>query len=343
MHTSTQDLNELALRYRRLFEAAQDGILILNHPECLITDANPYITNLLGYSREELTGVPLWESQLFEDRTKAKTAMNTLLQEGYVRYDDMDLIAKNGNKLPTEFICNTYALDGIRVTQCNIRDQAARKAAEAALAQEKIKLVDQIRATVNSLSNVIEARDPFTAGHQTRVAHLAGAIAREMDLPSSVMDGLQFACQIHDIGKIAIPAEILTKPSALTTLESAMLRGHVQSGYDILRPLILPWPVAKIVLEHHERLDGSGYPNALKGDAISIEAKVLAVADTVEAMSSDRPYRQAIGLNAALSEIETNKGLLYDKDAVDACLTLFRRGYQFPVVAHTRNLRLSEP
>lgn len=340
MHTSTEELNELALRYRRLFEAAQDGILILNHPECLITDANPYITNLLGYSREELTGVPLWESRLFEDHAKAKTAMDTLLRAGYVRYDDMDLIAKDGHKLPTEFICNTYALDGIQVTQCNIRDQSAQKAAEAALAQEKNNLVDQIHATVNSLSNVIEARDPFTAGHQTRVADLAVAIAREMKLSSEVVDGLEFACQIHDIGKIAIPAEILTKPSALTTLESAMLRGHVQSGFDILRPLTLPWPVAKIVLEHHERLDGSGYPNALKGDAICLEAKILAVADTVEAMSSDRPYRPAIGLSAALSEIEHHKGSLYDEEAVNACLVLFQRGYQFPSVTHSRHQRL---
>jgi PAS domain S-box-containing protein len=328
--TEQPDFDELSLRYTRLFEAAQDGILLLNHPECVITDANPYITNLLGYSRDELVGGKLWENGLFLDKAKAKNAMETLLKEGYVRFDDIDLVHKNGSRLPAEFVCNTYPLDGIRVTQCNIRDVSARKKAETELSQEKARLANQIYETVNSLSNVIEARDPFTAGHQSRVTDLAVEIAKEMNLSPTLIDGLRFASQIHDIGKIAIPVEILTKPSALNPLEVAMLKSHVQAGYDILRPLTFPWPVAKIILQHHERLDSSGYPNAIGGDAICLEAKILAVADTVEAMSTNRPYRPAKGIDAALKEIQTNKGLLYDEGVVDACQAVFAQGYKFP-------------
>lgn len=340
MTTKSTDLDELALRYTRLFEAAQDGILLLNHPECVITDANPYITDLLGYSRDELVGGKLWENGLFQDKAKAQIAMETLLKDGYVRFDDIDLIHKNGTRLPAEFVCNSYPLDGIRVTQCNIRDISARKKAETELAQEKTRLANQIFETVNSLSNVIEARDPFTAGHQERVTDLAVEIAKEMNLSPTLIDGLRFASQIHDIGKISIPAEILTKPSALNPIEIAMLRSHAQAGYDILRPLTFPWPVAKIILQHHERLDGSGYPNALLGDAICLEAKILAVADTVEAMSSDRPYRPSKGIDAALNEIQTNKGRLYDEGAVDACQSVFDRGYTLPKIGSVKYERL---
>lgn len=340
MNTKSTDLDELALRYTRLFEAAQDGILLLNHPECVITDANPYITNLLGYSRNELVGGKLWDNGLFKDKAKAKIAMEILLKDGYVRFDDIDLVHKNGTLLPSEFVCNTYPLDGIRVTQCNIRDVSARKKAETELAQEKTRLANQIHETVNSLSNVIEARDPFTAGHQARVTDLAVEIAKEMNLSPTLIDGLRFASQIHDIGKISIPAEILTKPSALNPLEVAMLRSHVQAGYDILRPLTFPWPVAKIILQHHERLDGSGYPNAILGDSICLEAKILAVADTVEAMSSNRPYRPARGIDAALTEIKSNKGILYDEGAVNACQRVFDQGYRLPYIESVKYVRL---
>ena len=341
MTTENNNLDELSLRYTRLFEAAQDGILLLTHPGCVIKDANPFIIDLLGFSHEELVGRCLWQSGLFADDAKAKLAMETVLRDGYVRYEDIDLITKSGKNLPTEFICNSYRLNGKTVIQCNIRDISARKEAEAALSRETHRLAQQIFETVNSLSNVIEARDPFTAGHQTRVTDLAIEIGKELNLTGTVIDGLKFAAQIHDIGKIGIPSEILTKPSALNPIEVAMLRGHARAGFDILKPLTFPWPVAKIILQHHERLDGSGYPNALKGDAICLEARILAVADTVEAMSSDRPYRSSKGLEAALKEIELGSGVVYDKQVVEACLKLFReRGYQFPPSAPVAYQRL---
>ena len=341
MPNVTNNLSNLALRYTRLFEAAQDGILILDFPEGRIEDANPYILNLIGYSRDELLGKRLWEIGLIGDKSKAEAAQQTIVNHGYVRYEDINLVTKEGLSIPVEFICNSYAIDGSTVIQCNIREISARKKAEVELAHHHAILAQQMYDVIDSLSNVIEARDPYTAGHQSRVADLVVAIGHEMKLSPFEIDGLRFASKIHDIGKMSIPAEILTKPSTLNPLEVSMLRSHAQSGYDILKPLSFPWPIANYVLQHHERLDSSGYPNALKGEEICMGARVIAVADTVEAISSDRPYRSAKPVEVALREIESNSGKLYDAAVVKACLTLFRdKGYQFPAAPSAKYQRL---
>ena len=341
MTSEKHDLDELSLRYRRLFEAAQDGILLLDFPDGRIEDANPYILNILGYSHDEVLGKQLWELGLLADRKKAEEVQRKIVVEGYARFEDIELVSKSGKTIPVEFIANSYRVDGVTVIQCNIREISERKQAEVALAQEQTKITQQMYEVIDSLSNVIEARDPYTAGHQKRVTDLSVAIAHEMKLAPSLIDGIRFASQVHDIGKISIPTEILTKPSALTSYEIAMLRSHAQAGYEILKPLSFPWPVADIILQHHERLDGSGYPNALKENDILVEAKIIAVADTVEAMSSDRPYRSSKGVDHALEEIETNSGVLYDQEAVKACLDLFRnKGYRFPEVYHREFRRL---
>jgi len=172
--------------------------------------------------------------------------------------------------------------------------------------------------------SAVESRDPYTAGHQIRAANLARAIATEMGLPKEKIDGIRMAGSIHDIGKLSIPSEILTKPTKLTNLEFSLIKEHSQKGFEMLKDVESPWPLAQIVYQHHERMDGSGYPRQLKGEEIIIEARILAVADVVEAMASHRPYRSALGLPSALAEIEKNRGTLYDADAVDACLKLFR-------------------
>jgi HD-GYP domain-containing protein (c-di-GMP phosphodiesterase class II) len=172
-------------------------------------------------------------------------------------------------------------------------------------------------------------RDPYTAGHQIRSADLARAIAKEMELPQDKIDGIRLAGSIHDIGKLSIPAEILSKPSKLTNLEISLIKEHSLIGYEMLKNVESPWPLAQIVYQHHERMDGSGYPQGLKGDEILMEARIMAVADVVESMASHRPYRPALGIEAALKEIEKNKGILYDADVVNACLRLFReKSYQ---------------
>lgn len=167
-------------------------------------------------------------------------------------------------------------------------------------------------------------RDPYTAGHMKRVANLSSAIAVEMGLSETCVKGIYMGAMIHDIGKISIPAEILTKPTRLTDLEYRMIKEHTSSGNEVLGEIAFPWPIAEIAHQHHERIDGSGYPRGLKGDEIILEAKIVAVADVVEAMASDRPYREGLGMDIALEEITKNRGTQFDEDVVDVCLALFK-------------------
>lgn len=190
------------------------------------------------------------------------------------------------------------------------------------LAQSRERLSQSLESSVEVIAAMVESRDPYTAGHQRRVAELCMAIAREMALPEIRIQGLYLAGMIHDLGKIHIPAEILTKPGRLNEIEFALVKNHPQVGYDILKGFPFPWPIADIVLQHHERIDGSGYPQGLKGDAILIEARILAVADVLESMASHRPYREARGAEVALAEIAQGRGTRYDAGVVDACMRL---------------------
>ncbi|MBU0634864.1 MAG: HD domain-containing protein [Candidatus Omnitrophica bacterium] len=195
---------------------------------------------------------------------------------------------------------------------------------EFRLGCEKLQRV--LNETISALSYAVEKRDPYTAGHQARVTKLAGAIAEHMNLSEQVIMGVKTAATVHDIGKINIPAEILSKPSELTKIEYSMITVHPQIGYEILKNIEFPWPVSTIVLQHHERLNGSGYPQGLQDDQIILEARILIVADVVEAMASHRPYRPALGINMALEEIEKKRGILYDPAVADACIHIFRTG-----------------
>jgi HD-GYP domain-containing protein (c-di-GMP phosphodiesterase class II) len=173
------------------------------------------------------------------------------------------------------------------------------------------------------MSLTLEERDPYTAGHQRRTTDLSLAIAREMQLPELETRGLQMAGLIHDMGKISVPAEILSKPGRLNDVELQLIQRHPQVAYDILNKLDLPWSVDQIVLQHHEKYNGSGYPQGLAGENILLESRILCVADVVETMETHRPYRPSLGRDAALEEIVTNRGILYDPQVVDACLRLF--------------------
>ena len=202
----------------------------------------------------------------------------------------------------------------------------ARVEREVAIRQLRENLED----TVGAVASTIEMRDPYTAGHQRRVAKLAARIAREVGLPEDQARGIFLAGLVHDVGKINIPAEILSKPGKLTALEMQFVQTHAEAGYDIIKGVEFPWPIAEAVRQHHERLDGSGYPRGLMANAIIIEARILAVADVTEAITAHRPYRPALGLDAALAEIKAGRGRLYDVAAVDACVDLFRnKGFTF--------------
>jgi HD-GYP domain-containing protein (c-di-GMP phosphodiesterase class II) len=196
----------------------------------------------------------------------------------------------------------------------------------ASEAQSAQRLLHSMEGTIMAMGAMVEMRDPYTAGHERRVSELSAAIACEMGLTESEVHGIRLAAAIHDLGKIQIPAEILAKPTKLTALEYEIIKGHPQAGYNILKEIDFPWPIARMVYQHHERIDGSGYPLGLQEPEISIGAKIMAVADTVEAMSSHRPYRPGLGIDKALEEIMKNRGRHYDARAVDSCVKLFKEG-----------------
>ena len=331
MSEQKPNLIESELRYRRLFESAQDGILILDYKTGLIQDANPFITNLLGYKREELVGKELWEIGAMLDKSAALAAYTVLKDKGYIRYDDLPLKTKDGAIINVEFVSNAYHVNGDQVMQCNIRDISARKKAEKDLLEYQQSVSLSMNEMVETLANLIVARDPYTGGHQQRVANLSVAIAGELGLSIHDIEGVRMAAMVHDIGKITIPSEILNKTIPLTNIELAMMRNHVQAGYEMLKHIHFPWNIKQIILEHHERLDGSGYPNGLKGESISQEARIIAVADTMEAAASNRAYREGKSIAVALDELVVGSGILFDEKIVNACLKLFNeQGYVFP-------------
>ena len=190
--------------------------------------------------------------------------------------------------------------------------------------QTRERLAEALNSSIHVVSKTLEARDPYTADHMYHVARLSAAIAKEMGLSQEQIEGVYMGASIHDIGKVQVPSEILSRSSGLSEIEYKLVQSHAEVGHNILKDIRFPWPVADIALQHHERLDGSGYPQGLKGNEICLEARVVAVADIVEAMSSHRPYRASLGIDKALAEIEAGRGTILDADAVDACLTLYR-------------------
>jgi PAS domain S-box-containing protein len=516
-------LSSSELRYRRLFETAQDGILIIDFSSGKIEDANPFLLDLLGYTKDEIIGKALWEIGAIVDKAAAIAAFDVLKEKAYIRYEDLPLKPKHGGIINVEFVSNAYDVGNTRVIQCNIRDISARKKIEAELifsraesdksnwavlayahaamalarsdspedliqnvceaivqqalfvvtwvgmtepdrdktvrvagiagtakayaqgidvswalespnglgptgqcirtgktvlisdtltdpnfapwreranqygircsvavpipdggvadgalmvyaqipnafsqneiylfenlaeeigyglhaiqrrqqlaeemkARESIQkqLYQALESTIEAMSKTMEWRDSYTAGHQRRVAQIATAIGREMGLDEERLKGIHLGCLVHDMGKVAIPSEILTKPSKLTDLEMQMVRQHVQTSYDILKDIPFFWPIAEMVYQHHERLDGSGYPRGLKAEQIILEARILAVADTIEAMAAHRPYRAALGLDAALKVIQDGRATLFDDEVVSTCLRLFNeKHYQLPAL-----------
>ena len=244
----------------------------------------------------------------------------------------LDATRKDGSSIRISFSTAPIfdAENSVVGTMAVVFDITEKTKLEAALKDSLEKMSRVVDETVNSLAAAIENRDPYTSGHQQRVAKLAYAIGREMGgLDDDRLKGIGVAATLHDIGKLHIPAEILTKPGQLTDLEFELIKTHAQAGYEILREIEFPWPVARTVQQHHERLDGTGYPSGLTGEDIIIEARILSVADAVEAMSSHRPYRPGKGMRSALKEIHKGRGDRYDPRVVDTCITLFRNGFKF--------------
>jgi HD-GYP domain-containing protein (c-di-GMP phosphodiesterase class II) len=288
------------------------------------------LTTLLVYT----ISVALWTEAVFVDFIMGDfltvvalmigTAIKTLFTERAQRrqFETSELLHQSHAMVEHQVQERTAEL---QVTNTHLTDEiAVRKRAEKQLQDTLESLRKAVNTTIQVMVSAVEVRDPYTSGHQTRSADLARAIATELGLSREKIEGIRMACSIHDIGKLSIPAEILSKPTKLSDLEYSMIKEHARKGFEMLKDVESPWPLAEIVYQHHERMDGSGYPRKLKGEEILIEARILTVADVVEAMASHRPYRAGLGIEAALNEIEKNRGTIYDKTVAEACLRLFR-------------------
>jgi len=296
-----------------------DGV-IATDSEGLVTFMNPLAERLTGWTIGEALRKRLGDIYKIDQDIKGVSGGSLpAVQENMLN-------ARGGEKIAIEETVTPIRNDKNEVigNVLVFRDITNRKRSEAELTQSWDRLQKSLAGTIQAMALTIEMRDPYTAGHQRRVGKLSCAIAREMGLSADRVDAIQMAADIHDIGKIYVPAEILSKPGQLTEIEYSIIKTHPQVGYDILKSIEFPWPLAEIIYQHHERLNGSGYPNGIKGNAILLEARIMSVADVVEAMSSHRPYRPAHGVDKALDEILKNRGLLYDAQIVDICIRLFR-------------------
>ena len=315
-------------RYRTLFEDSGDAIYISAKKGELI-DFNQSTLDLFGYSKEELRGMD--SKTVFVNADEYNRLQEKIAQNGSVREFEAKLRKKDGTEMEC-LITSTArrAKDkSILGYQGIIRDISELVSNRSELEKTLEKLRKALGGTIQAMARTVETRDPYTAGHQNRVSNLARAIATEMEVSKDQIQGIRLAGVIHDIGKISVPAEILSKPGSISKNEFGIIKEHPQIGHDILKSVDFTWPIAQIVLQHHERMDGSGYPDGISGENILIEARILAVADVVEAMASHRPYRPALGIDMALREISKNRSILYDLQVVDACLRLFKeKGYQ---------------
>jgi PAS domain S-box-containing protein/putative nucleotidyltransferase with HDIG domain len=320
----TTERKRMEENYRSIFDNAQEGIYQTT-PEGRFALANQAMARILGYdSPEELIeGVTDIPGQLYVHPEERSKTLEFLDREGSVKDAEVQWKRKDG--------CTIWVYRTMRA----VRDEKGKILYLEGLVTDitdRKNSVEKLRkalvGTVQAIASLVESKDPYTAGHQRRVADLAATIAEEMGLSPELIEGLRMAGIIHDIGKVSVPSDILNMPRKLTDMEFGLIKTHAKSGYEIVKDIEFPWPIARMILEHHERINGSGYPNGLTGDKLLLESRILAVADVVEAMATHRPYRPALSLDAAMDEITKNRGVIYDPDAVDACLKLFReKGY----------------
>jgi len=318
-------LDKWEIKYRRLFDTVRDGFVMLDYKSKKVIDANPHILKILRRDLKQTIGKELCELGIFCDTKTRKQAFKELKTNGYVHFEDIPFEAPDGVRR-IEFIANAYMDGAEHSIQCNIHDITEISNTRNSLYQSYQLLRKSLVGTISVISKTMELRDPYTSGHQLRVSQLSRLIAQEMGLDKHQVEGIRMGAQIHDIGKIMVPAELLSKPGLLSDIEYPLIKQHAEAGYNILKDIDFPWPIANIAYQHHERLDGSGYPRGLKGDEICLEARIVAVADVIEAMSSHRPYRASKGIEDAINEISSHKNTHYDENVVDACLKVLAEG-----------------
>jgi len=335
LSSANEQLQHEISEHKILFDSSHDALMLLAPPSWKFTGANKATLQLFGAaSMADFTALGPWDvsperqpdGRLSSE--KAQEMIATAMRVGacffewvHQRLDGQPFISD---------VLLTRMQDGDTFLQATVRDISERKRMEQENLEAGIRLKAALEDAIGAMAATLEQRDPYTAGHQRRVAELAAAIAAEMGLAGEVIEGIHFGGLIHDIGKISVPAEILGKPGRLSDIEFGLIKTHAEDGYEILKNIAFPCPVVEMVRQHHERLDGTGYPQGLAGEQIILEARILAVADIVEAMSANRPYRPGLGMEAALDEITRQRGSGLDPLAVDACLRVIReQGFAF--------------
>jgi len=310
-------------KYRIVVENAHEAIIITQ--DMKVVFANRAAVDNIGYSKGTLTSGTFTSFIHPDDRNMvADYHIKRLNGVEIPSVYSFRIISQAGTVKWVELNAAVIQWENKPATLNFLNEITERRLLEEERINSYKRIQETLRATVHSFALIVETKDPYTSGHQDRVSRLGQAIAKEMDLTTDQQDFVRTASIIHDIGKVSIPSEILSKPTKLSELEFNLIKIHSQSGYDILKDIDFPWPLANAVLQHHERMDGTGYPQHLQGEAILLEARIIAVADVVEAMASHRPYRAALGIDFALEEISRNKGILYDANVVEACLRLFK-------------------
>ncbi|NTU71831.1 MAG: PAS domain S-box protein [Coriobacteriia bacterium] len=309
-------------RYRTILHTALDGFMQVDM-EGRLTDVNDAACKMTGYSEAELLGMRISDLEAVESSGQTVAHIKEIMLSGADRFETRQR-RRDGTIIDVEVGVHYDPADGGRLSAF-LHDITARKRSESLLVETNERLERVLRNITATMGKVVEARDPYTQGHEQGVARLSSVIAQEMGMSSGDVEGIEVAALVHDVGKLAVPTEILTKPGKLSDVEFDLIRVHSQAGYDILKDIDFDWPIADIVLQHHERMDGTGYPNGLAGDDILVAARILMVADVLDAMSAHRPYRPALGLDAAMDEVSGHPER-YDSDVIAACEHLHSAG-----------------
>ena len=316
--------------YRILLEEMSEGALTVT-PDGLILFSNKRFAEMVKSPLNKVIGGTI---QTWVDPEHRHILESLLTVDSTEKHrGELILVANDGDRVPINISiakvrvsqeADIFCLLATDLTEVKQIEEivAAKKMALAAL-QASDELRQSLEESIKSIANTVESRDEYTAGHMRRVGQLAPAIARELGLSEDIIHGIELASTIHDVGKISIPVEILIKPAKLSKVEYLLIQTHVEAGYDIIKNIKFPWPIGLLILQHHERMDGSGYPQGLKNEEILPGSRIIAVADVIEAMASRRPYRSELGIDAALAEIKQGRGTLYDPAVVDACVRLF--------------------
>jgi PAS domain S-box-containing protein len=310
-------------RVSTILNSIMDAVIVIDESGD-IDYINAAAGRMLSLDKSEIIGRPIGETIKLGSDPKEEDNVFFPMSMNYIEFNNY--LTAGDKRIPVDFTSTPLRIGNgkLKGAVLVVRDITQQVEYDRRIQESMDTLTRAMYGTIEAITKTVETRDPYTAGHQKKVADIAKEIAKDMGLSRDIIESVNLAGQIHDLGKIAIPSEILNKPGRINEIEFALIKTHSAMGYEIMKNIDFPWPIADIVLQHHEKLDGSGYPNGLKGDQILIQARIISVADVLEAMASHRPYRAALGLDAAFAELQKNSGTHFEPAVVESCIRLFK-------------------